>query len=56
MTTTKSMSLEMRRLRSDLIDVCMIMHNFEGIKREYFFPLAQRRSERTYIYKFKKFT
>ena len=25
-----------------MLDVCMIMHNFEGLKREYFFPLYVR--------------
>ena len=36
---TKLMSLEMRRLRSDLIEVYKIMHNLEGLEREDFFPL-----------------
>ena len=48
MKTTKLMSLEMRRLRSDLIEVYKIMNNLEGLKREDFFP--QRRSERSSIY------
>ena len=48
MKTTKLMSLEMRRLRSDLIEVYKIMHNLEGLKHEDFFPL--RRSERSSIY------
>ena len=39
MKTTKLMSLEMRRLRSDLIEVYKIMHNLEGFKHEDFFPL-----------------
>ena len=39
MKKTNLMSLEMRRLRSDLIEVHKIMHNFEGLKREDFFPL-----------------
>ena len=39
MKTTKLMSLEMRRLKSDLIEVYTIMHNLEGLKREDFFPL-----------------
>ena len=39
MKTTKLMSLEMRRLRSDLIEVYKIMHNIEGLKREDLFPL-----------------
>ena len=47
MKTTKLMSLEMRRLRSDLIEVYKIMHNLEGLKREDLFPIAQRRSERS---------
>ena len=33
----KLMSLEMRRLRSDLIDVFKIMHNLEGLRRDDFF-------------------
>ena len=37
---TKLMSLEMRRLRSDLIEVYKIMHNLEGLEREDFFPLC----------------
>ena len=36
---TKLLSLEMRRLRSDLIEVFKIMHNLEGVKREDFFQL-----------------
>ena len=40
MKKTKLMSLEMRRLRSDLIEVYKIMHNLEGLKREDFFPLC----------------
>ena len=36
---TKLMSLEMRRLRSDLIEVYKIMHTLEGLEREDFFPL-----------------
>ena len=45
---TKLMSLEMRRLRSDLIEVYKIMHNLEGLEREDFFPLrsAGRRGNR----------
>ena len=39
MKKTKLMSLEMKRLRSDLIEVYNIMHNLEGLKREDFFPL-----------------
>ena len=39
MKKTTLMSLEMIRLRSDLIEVYNIMHNLEGIKREDFFPL-----------------
>ena len=38
MKKTKLMSLEMRRLRSDLIEVYKVMHNFKGLKREDFFP------------------
>ena len=37
---TKLMSLEMRRRRSDLIEVCKIMHNLEGLERVDFFPLC----------------
>ena len=36
---TKLLSLEMRRLRSDLIKVFRIIHNLEGVKREDFFQL-----------------
>ena len=36
---TKLLSLEMRRLRSDLIELFKIMHNSEGVKREDFFQL-----------------
>ena len=36
MKKTKLMSLEMKRLRSDLIEVYNIMHNLEGLKREDF--------------------
>ena len=36
---TKLLALEMRRLRSDLIEVFKIMHNLEGVKREDFFQL-----------------
>ena len=51
MKTTKLMSLEMRRMRSDLIEVYNIMHNLEGLKREdRLLPTAQRRSERSSIY------
>ena len=39
MKKTKLMSLEMRRLRSDLIEVYKFMHNLEGLKSKYFFPL-----------------
>ena len=40
MKKTNLMSLEMRRLTSDLIDsVFKIMHNFEGFEREDVFPL-----------------
>ena len=39
LTKTKLMSLEIRRLRSDLIEVYKIMHNLEGLEREDFFPL-----------------
>ena len=35
----KLLSLEMRRLRSDLIEVFKLMHNLEGVKREDFFQL-----------------
>ena len=47
---TKLMSLEMRRLRSDLIEVYKIM---EGLEREDFFPLrsAGRRGHRYTITK-----
>ena len=38
MTKTKPMSLEIKCLRNDLIEVCKIMHNFEGLKSEDFFP------------------
>ena len=50
---TKLMSLEMRRLRSDLIEVYKIMHNLEGLEREDFFPLrsAGRRGHRYTITK-----
>ena len=37
LSKTKLLSLEMRRLRSDLIEVFKIMHNLEGVKREDFF-------------------
>ena len=33
------LSLEIRRLRDDLIEVFKIMHNLEGVKREDFFQL-----------------
>ena len=39
LSKTKLLSLEMRRLRSDLIEVFKIMHNLEGVKREDFFQL-----------------
>ena len=39
LSKTKLLSLEMRRLRSDLIDVFKIMHNLEGVQREDFFQL-----------------
>ena len=39
LSKTKLLSLEMRRLRSDLIKVFKIMHNLEGVKREDFFQL-----------------
>ena len=39
MEKAKLMSLVIRRLRSDLIEVYKIMHNFEGLAREDFFPL-----------------
>ena len=53
MKTTKLMSLEMRRLRSDLIEVYKIMHNREGLKHEDFFPLrsASRRGHQYTITK-----
>ena len=51
MKKTKLMSLEMIRLRSDLIEVYNSMHNLECLKREDVFPLhMQRRSERSSIY------
>ena len=34
LTKTKLLSLEMRRLRSDLIEVFKIMHNLEGVKEK----------------------
>ena len=50
---TKLMSLDMRRLRSDLIEVYKIMHNFEGLKREDDFKLrsAGRRGDQYTITK-----
>ena len=39
LSKTKLLSLEMRRPRSDLIEVFKIMHNLEGVKREDFFQL-----------------
>ena len=39
LSKTKLLSLEMRRLRSDLIEVFKIMHNLEGVKREDFFQI-----------------
>ena len=39
LSNTNLLSLEMRRLRSDLIEVFKIMHNLEGVKREGFFQL-----------------
>ena len=39
LSKTKLLSLEMRRLRSDLIEVFKIMHNLEGVKREDFLQL-----------------
>ena len=39
LSKTKLLSLEMRRLRSDLIKLFKIMHNLEGVKREDFFQL-----------------
>ena len=33
------MALEMRHLRSDLVEVYKIMHNFESLRRKHFFPL-----------------
>ena len=39
LSKTKLLSLEMRRLRSDLIEVFKIMHNLEDVKREDFFQL-----------------
>ena len=39
LSKTKLLSLEMRRLRSDLIEVFKIMHNLEVVKREDFFQL-----------------
>ena len=39
MKTTKLMSLEMRRIRSDLIEIYKTMHNLEALRREEFFPL-----------------
>ena len=39
LSKTKQLSLEMRRLRSDLIEVFKIMHVLEGVKREDFFQL-----------------
>ena len=39
MTKTKLMSLEMRRLRSDLIEVFKSMHNLEGLRPEDFFQI-----------------
>ena len=38
---TKLISLEMRRLRSDLIEVFKIMHNMEGLKAEDFFKMRR---------------
>ena len=43
LSKTKLLSLEMRRLRSDLIEVFKIMHNLEGVKREDFFQLRTGR-------------
>ena len=42
MKKTKLISLEMRRLRSDLIEVYKIMHNFEGLAGR-LLPTAQLR-------------
>ena len=42
LSKTKLLSLEMRRLRSVLIEVFKIMHNLEGVKREDFFQLLVR--------------
>ena len=39
LSKTKLLLLEMRRMRSDLIEVFKIMHNLEGVKREDFFQL-----------------
>ena len=39
LSKTQLLALEMRRLRSDLIEVFNIMHNLEGVKREDFFQL-----------------
>ena len=39
-------SLEKRRLRGDLIEVCKIMHGVENVDRETFFSLTQNTSTR----------
>ena len=45
LSKTKLLSLEMRRLRSDLIEVFKIMHNLEGVNERtsssYAPPLAE---------------
>ena len=43
LSKSKLLSLEMRRLRSDLIEVFKIMHNLEGVKREDFFQSSTHR-------------
>ena len=46
LSKTKLLSLEIRRLRSDLIEVFKIMHNLEGVKREDFFQLRTATGQR----------
>ena len=42
LSKTKLLSLEMRRLRSDLIEVFKIMHNFRGCETRGLLPATHR--------------
>ena len=51
---TGLISLEMRRLRADLIEVFKILHGLEGLSHEYFFQIHHESKTRGHPFKLNK--